>query len=155
MEFRQRIQEACRKMSLETGKALADLSLAVRTMKKPKAAAIHILGAKTVAANLKTTLKTISFDMMTLLEILPVATSASLLIEIVGHAEKLMVAVNELAHLAKFKNPASVVEKTPSLNRGAVKPLSNDVVIGIPGLESNSLENVSSQEPTRARHEDM
>lgn len=142
-------------MSSETGKALADLSLAVRMMKKPMAAATHILGANTAAADLKTALKTTSSDMIALLEILPAATSASLLIEIVGQTEKLMVAVNELAHLAKFKNPASVAERTPSLHRGVVKPLPNDVVIGIPELESISLENVSSQEPTRDRNEEM
>ncbi|XXG62530.1 hypothetical protein AAC387_Pa05g0869 [Persea americana] len=155
VEFRQRIQEACRKISSETGKALADLSLAVRTMKKPMATATHILGANTAAADLKTALKTTSFDRIALLEILPVATSASLLIEIIGHTEKLMVAVNELAHLARFKNPASVVERTSSLHKGAVKPLSNDVVIGIPGLESSSPENVNSQEPTRDKNEEM
>ncbi|KAJ8620334.1 hypothetical protein MRB53_028863 [Persea americana] len=144
MEFRQRIQEACRKMSLETGKALANLSLAVRTIEKPTAAAIHILGAKIAAADIKTALKTTSSEMIALLEILPMATTASLLIEIVGHTEKLMVAINELAHLVKFNNPASVAERIPSLHRRAVKPLSNDVVIGIPRLESSSLENVET-----------
>ncbi|XXG80271.1 hypothetical protein AAC387_Pa09g1185 [Persea americana] len=144
MEFRQRIQEACRKMSLETGKALANLSLAVRTIEKPTAAAIHILGAKTAAADIKTALKNTSSEMIALLEILPMATTASLLIEIVGHTKKLMVAINELAHLVKFNNPASVAERIPSLHRRAVKPLSNDVVIGIPRLESSSLGNVSS-----------
>lgn len=146
--------EACRKMSSECGKALTELSSAIQTMTKPKAIG-HVAGSRTAAANLKTALKTTSSDITALLEILPAVTIASLLIEIVDHTEKLMVAVGELGHLAKFKNPASVAERTPSLHRGAVKPLSDDVVTGIPGLETSTPENACSQEPMRSRHVDM
>ncbi|KAG9444433.1 hypothetical protein H6P81_015773 [Aristolochia fimbriata] len=124
VEFQEQIQAPCTKMSTECSQALKELSTGIRTMSKPITAAHHVAAAKTGAAELRTALKTaLVLENSSLLEVLPMVTTASLLVEIIGHTEKLAECVNELANEAKFKNGAEV-GRTPSfLHRATVKPL--------------------------------
>ncbi|XXG88735.1 hypothetical protein AAC387_Pa12g0911 [Persea americana] len=158
VEFQERIKDACTKMSSESGKALTELALAIRIMMKPVAAAAHVASAKTAAANLKATLKITSSEITVILEILPAATIASVLVEIVAQTEKLAEAVDELGRKAKFKNPATVTERMPSFHR--IKPLSDDVhgphvLITVLGSNSDSPENAGLREPRKYGHVDM
>ncbi|XP_068658201.1 aluminum-activated malate transporter 8-like [Aristolochia californica] len=121
--FQRQIQAPCTKMSWECSEALTELAMGIRTMTKPINAAQHVTSAKTAATELRTALKTALQENSSLLEILPMVTIASLLVETIGHTEKLVESVNELADKAKFKNGAEV-GRTPSfLHRATVKPL--------------------------------
>ncbi|XP_058088613.1 aluminum-activated malate transporter 8 [Magnolia sinica] len=159
-EFQQKIKAACTKMSSETGKALLELSSSMRTMTQPTSATEHVAKAKTAAANLKNSLKTDLLE-IDLLEIVPAVNVASLLMEIVAQTEEIKEAIDELARVAKFKNPTFVTDRTPSLSRAAIKPLSDNmdgphVVIDISGsTTSDSPENAKvSHEITRIRNVD-
>lgn len=158
VEFQKIIKDAYTKMSSETGKALTELALAIRMMMKPVAAAVHVASAKTAAANLKATLKNTSSEITVILEILPAATIASLLVDIVAQTEKLAEAVDELGWKAKFKNPATVTERMPSFHR--IKQLSDDVdgahvLITVLRPNSDSPENARLKEPMKYGHMDM
>lgn len=158
VEFQERIKDACTKMSSESGKALMELALAIRMMMKPEPAAAHVASAKTAMANLKATLKITSLEITVILEILPAATIASLLAEIVAQTEKLAEAVDELGRKAKFKNPATVTERMPSFHR--IKPLSDyadgpHVLITVLGSNSDSPENDGLKEPMKYGHIEM
>ncbi|KAI3874552.1 hypothetical protein MKX03_004882 [Papaver bracteatum] len=125
-EFKKKIQEACTKMSMDTGKALRDLAQGIRTMTVPTAAEIHIEISKAGEDDLKTTLKSaVLEDIDDLLDVIPVATVASLLVEIISCTEKIADAVNELARIVKFKtiDPTVTPEKPHLLHRGSVQPV--------------------------------
>ncbi|KAJ7948059.1 Aluminum activated malate transporter family protein [Quillaja saponaria] len=102
-QIRSKIQEPCIKMSSETGRALKELAVAIKTMTPSSSAQSHIAKAKIAAMNLKSMLKTVIWEEINLLEVIPDATVASLLVDIVSCAEKLAESTNELASLAKFK----------------------------------------------------
>lgn len=88
-------------MSLESGKALKELSEAIRGMIKPISAVTHVMSAKAAADELKSILKSALPDEFDILEIVPMATIASLLVDIVGHIEEMHRAVDKLAVEAK------------------------------------------------------
>ncbi|OVA07151.1 Aluminum-activated malate transporter [Macleaya cordata] len=124
-EFKKKIQEACTKMSFESGKALRELATGIRTMTHPNAAEIHLEVSKAAEDDLKTTLKTALLEDIDLLHVIPAATVASLLVEIIACTEKIAEAVNELSRLVKFKNidPTVTPEKPQILHRGTVNPV--------------------------------
>ncbi|KAG4129706.1 hypothetical protein ERO13_D09G098400v2 [Gossypium hirsutum] len=123
-EIRSKIQETCTTMSMESGKALKELSMAIKTMVKPFAADIHIENSKSSVKNLDTLLKSGLWDDETdLLEVVPVATVASLLIDVVTCTAEIAESVNELATMLKFE----VVEPTVSPE----KPETGQPKIGI------------------------
>lgn len=103
--IRENFQESCKSMSSESSHALKNLALAIRTMTSSSVAETHIVIAKTAADNLKILLKTNPWQQTDILEIIPVATVASLLIEVVSCTAKIAESVQELASLAKFKSP--------------------------------------------------
>lgn len=91
-------------MSIESGKALKDLASAIRTMTRPTFPNPHIEKSKAAAKNLKAALKIGPCDDgIDLLEIVPTATVASLLIDSISCIEKIAESVGELASLAHFK----------------------------------------------------
>ncbi|GMJ10665.1 hypothetical protein like AT1G08440 [Hibiscus trionum] len=103
-EIRSKIQSTCTKMSMESGEALKELSKAIKTMVKPFAADIHIENSKSAVKNLNTLLKSGLWDDETdLLEVVPVATVASLLIDVVGCTAKIAESVHELATMLNFE----------------------------------------------------
>lgn len=97
------IQVAFSNVSSESGKALKELALAIKTMILPSSANPHITNMKIASGNLKSFLKSDFCEDTNLLQIMPVAAIASLLIEIVICVENIADAVNELASLANFK----------------------------------------------------
>lgn len=115
-EIREQIQEACTKISLETGKALKELATAVKKMTKPSSATPHLASSKAAAKSLKSLLKSGSWDNIDLLEVIPSVTVASILLDVVNCTEKIAESVHELASLAHFKctiEPTVSPEKSP------------------------------------------
>ncbi|KAJ1407483.1 Aluminum-activated malate transporter [Sesbania bispinosa] len=117
-ELRSRIQEPCTNISLESGKALKEASLLVKNMTKSSTPNLHVTNAKNAAESLRSVLRANPWDGADHLEIIPAATVASLLIDIVNCAEKICEAVEELASLANFV-PSEL------LHRGTVQPISD------------------------------
>lgn len=109
-------------MSSESSYALKELALSIRTMTRSSTAKAHIMNAKVTSMNLKYFLKTDSQKEITnLLEVIPVATVASLLVDIVTCVENIAESVNELAKLANFKNVVDATntsEKVRPCDRG-------------------------------------
>ncbi|KAG8371321.1 hypothetical protein BUALT_Bualt13G0075600 [Buddleja alternifolia] len=129
MEIRAKIQESCRKMSLECSYALKELALGINNMTFSLHIDHHILSAKAAAKKLKSSLKTGLWPDANLLDIIPAATVASLLIETVSYTVKIVDSVHELASLSQFENcDATLPNET-----------SREEVTRSPGIESHSL----------------
>lgn len=124
-EIKSKIQEACTEMSLESGRALKELALAIKkTSQQPITSAdTHIKNAKSAAKNLNTLLKSGIWEDCDLLTVVPVATVASLLIDVVNCTEKVAESAYELASAANFESIDSAVstEKPRSGQCGAEK----------------------------------
>ncbi|XP_050287235.1 aluminum-activated malate transporter 8-like isoform X2 [Quercus robur] len=108
-EFRSKIQEQCKQICSETGKALKELASAVKTMTKPTSVNIHIEKSKVASRKLKLLLDIILLEDYNLREIIPPAAVALILIDVVPCIEKIANAVHELAYLAHFKTPDSIL----------------------------------------------
>lgn len=89
-------------MSKECSKAIKILSSSIKAMTIPSAADSHIYNAKTAANDLTMSLGTSQWQ-GNILEITPVATVASLLIEVICCTVKIEESVAELASLANFR----------------------------------------------------
>ncbi|KAF3665294.1 Aluminum-activated malate transporter 2 [Capsicum annuum] len=125
-EIRTRIQEPCMKVSTECGHVLKALSLAMKTMTYPLTIMVHIDNAKLAAENLKTLLHTnSSWEDINFSDVIPLATVASLLIDIVSYTIKMVESFDQLATLARFKKTnrfAPVRIRTGSWKRKRVMP---------------------------------
>ncbi|KAG8371124.1 hypothetical protein BUALT_Bualt13G0054100 [Buddleja alternifolia] len=128
-EIRTKIQESCTKMSSECSHALKELALGINTMTSSLPADPHILNAKTAAKKLKSSLKTGLWPDTDLVDIIPAATIASMLIEIVSYTVKIADSVHELASLSKFK----------SRDEASRNEKSKGKVTRTPSIESHSL----------------
>lgn len=115
-------------MSLESGKALKALALAIKTMSQPSSADPHIENSKSSAKKLNSLLKSGLWEDTDLLAVIPVATVASLLIDVVNCTERIAESVYELASAAKFKSVDATVspDKSELGQRENAKP--KDVV---------------------------
>ncbi|KAG5238111.1 hypothetical protein OIU76_014622 [Salix suchowensis] len=115
-EVRSRTQEACTNMSIESGKALKELSFAIKKMVKPSSADSHIENAKSAAKNLKSLLKSGLWEDIDVLKVIPGITVASILDEVVKSTENIAESVHELASKAQFKSvePTVLPEKLHS-----------------------------------------
>nr|KYP39383.1 hypothetical protein KK1_039320 [Cajanus cajan] len=118
-EFRSRIQESCTNISMESGKALKESSLMLKHMAKSSMPNSHVANAKNAAESLKSVLRTNPWEGADHLEIIPAATVASLLIDVVVCVDNICEAVDELATLADF------VPSDELLHRGTVQPISD------------------------------
>ncbi|XWS52799.1 hypothetical protein CRYUN_Cryun11dG0103100 [Craigia yunnanensis] len=146
-EIRSKIQETITKMSFESGKALKELALAIKRMVKPFSADIHIENSKSAAKNLYSLLKSgLWDDEMNLLEVVPVATVASLLIDVVTCTEEIAESVHELASMVNFEavEPTVLPEK-PETGQPEIVKSSNDancpsviVIIDKPSQENGN-----------------
>ncbi|KAE8125198.1 hypothetical protein FH972_020031 [Carpinus fangiana] len=160
-EIQNKIRESSKKMSSESSKALKELALAIKTMADPSAANPHVENSKTAINDLKTALKAATLENVDVLEIIPIASVASILTEITRCVEKISESVHELADLAHFKSvdPTVSPEKPQLLHRGTVKPVllegdsdSDDhVVITVHENYVDSRENEVSQAPYTAQ----
>ncbi|KAL3715979.1 hypothetical protein ACJRO7_007699 [Eucalyptus globulus] len=160
--FNKRIQEPCLKITSESSKALTMLASAIKLMTDPSLASLHLHNSEIAVDNLKILLKTTSLEDTELLSIVPAATVASILIQVVKCVEEIYQAVNELSDLANFKSavkPKVSPEKPQAqllIHLGVVKPVVNiggnkgDVVVTvlddkIPENENNSRANYPDQ----------
>ncbi|XP_047163938.1 aluminum-activated malate transporter 8-like [Vigna umbellata] len=115
-EIRSRIEEPCANIIMESGKALKESSLMLKQFAKSGMANPHVANAKNASESLKSVLRTNPWEGADHLQIIPAATVASLLIDIVFCVEKICEAVEELANLANF-------EPSEILHRGTVQPI--------------------------------
>ena len=96
--------------------ALNELALSIRKMRRPSAADPHIERSETAAKTLKTLLKSGIWEDTDFLEVIKVATVASLLTDITNCAQKIAESVHELASIVQFKSvdPTVSPEKSES-----------------------------------------
>lgn len=143
--FQSEIQEFCRKTSSESSKALKALASSIKNMADPSVSIPFVEASKNAVKDFKITFKAATLstnDIVDLQAIVPAATVASILIEIVKTVEKIADSVNELASSANFKtveatvSPELKVQPYNLLHRGSVQPvldgeISNHVAIDI------------------------
>lgn len=97
-------QEAFSSLSSESGRALKELAWAIQTMTRPSSPSPHMTSLKTASKELKILLKSdFSNEYDNLVQVIPIATVASLLIDTVVSVENIAEAVNELSSMANFK----------------------------------------------------
>lgn len=141
-------------MSSESSKALKALASAIKTMTDPSPANPHVESSKNAVKDLKIALKAASVNDLDLQAIIPAATVALTLTEIVKCVEKISDSVTELSNLAHFKKVEATVspegKASQLLHRGTVNPVldgdSNHVVITI-NEEADSPENENPKAP--------
>ncbi|CAI9105762.1 OLC1v1004770C1 [Oldenlandia corymbosa var. corymbosa] len=103
--IREKFRDPCTNMCKESGQALKELSLAIRKMTMPSSPSDHVMNSKMAAQNLKSLLTSDSWEKDTnLLQVMPLAAIASLLIEVVLSVEEIAESVNELASMANFSS---------------------------------------------------
>ncbi|KAF6158982.1 hypothetical protein GIB67_042063 [Kingdonia uniflora] len=85
--FKKQIQEACTRMSLESGKVQRELSLEIRTMKSTCLAVLTMEKSNVAAYDLNMILKTTLPSTTNFVQVIPAAAVASLLVEIVASTE--------------------------------------------------------------------
>ncbi|XP_038697975.1 aluminum-activated malate transporter 8-like [Tripterygium wilfordii] len=129
-KVRTEIQESLTKMSRESGEALKALASAIKTMTVPSPAHFHVENSKAAIKDLKLALKAATSDNADILAIVPCATTASILMEIVDCVEKITDSVHELSIKAQFKSvePTVSPEKPQFLHRGSIKPVAEVVI---------------------------
>ncbi|KAK8649669.1 hypothetical protein V6N13_139335 [Hibiscus sabdariffa] len=154
-EIPSKIRETCSEMSLECGRALKELALAIKTMVKPFAAHVHIENSKSAAENLNSLLQSSGLlgDNMDVLQLVPVATIVSLLIDVVKCTEEIAESVHELASMVNFE----AVEPTVSPEKpetGQSEPMKSSDDVNSPSIiiviDEPSLENETSDSKSRA-----
>ncbi|MBA0572483.1 hypothetical protein Golob_002823 [Gossypium lobatum] len=120
------------KMSLESSEALKELALTIKAMVKPFPADIHIQNSKSAAKNLNSLLKSsvgLWDDNMDLSRVVPVATVASLLIDVVNCTQEIAEAIHELASIVNFEAiQPTVSPEEPETGQPEIVKSSNDVV---------------------------
>ncbi|KAI3914700.1 hypothetical protein MKW92_021874 [Papaver armeniacum] len=126
-EFKKKITLSCMEISVELGKALQEISTAIKNMTYPFTVSAHIVNAKTAAEGLHRALEAITLDNTNILEdVMPAASVTSLLLEIIECTENTAESVKVLACLAKFKGAdlAMSPEKPTRrlLRSGNIKP---------------------------------
>ncbi|KAJ6715802.1 ALUMINUM ACTIVATED MALATE TRANSPORTER FAMILY PROTEIN [Salix koriyanagi] len=116
-----KIQELSTKKSTESGKALKELALAIRTTTAPSSAGIYIIKSKNATENIKSLFNsTLSKDTPPQ-EIVPATTVISLLVDVVSCTEKIAESVYVLASLARFKSEEHQPERPKSPDEEAPK----------------------------------
>ncbi|KAK8695578.1 hypothetical protein V6N13_000731 [Hibiscus sabdariffa] len=134
-EIRGKIQVPCKRVSLECSRALKEMASTFRKMVITRSAVMHIENSKKAAEELKSLLKTSLWEEADLLEMIPAASVASLLLEIIGCIEKISEAVNELGKAASFRkiNATVLPEQQDSIqqdsNNTAIVPVPHCVIV--------------------------
>ncbi|KAL4283580.1 hypothetical protein GQ457_16G007920 [Hibiscus cannabinus] len=130
-EIRGKIQEPCKRVSIECSLALKEMASTFRKMVLTRSAVMHIENSKKAAEELRSLLKTSLWEEADLLEIIPAASVASLLMEIIGCIEKISEAVNELGKAASFRkiNATVLPEQQDSIQQETVQQDSNNTAI--------------------------
>ncbi|KAL5575006.1 hypothetical protein UlMin_016705 [Ulmus minor] len=148
-----KIEESSRIISSECGKAMKELSSTFKKMTISSMADLHISKAKAAAENLRTILQSgIWKDTDDLLEIIPAAAVASLLLDVVIFTESVSEAVDKLASLAHFKrpNPRITPEDQPQLTN-IDGPDNHVIIIDDESMSPSSNNNGISSTETSSR----
>ncbi|KAG6399679.1 hypothetical protein SASPL_141160 [Salvia splendens] len=103
LDFWTKIQALCTEIISECGLALTDVAIGLRTIKSSLLSEIHILDTKATAETPKAMLKIRLWHDPEFLDVVLVATAASLLIDIVACTAKISDSVEMLTTKAKFK----------------------------------------------------
>ncbi|KAJ8484938.1 hypothetical protein OPV22_017423 [Ensete ventricosum] len=111
-----RIRAACKEMAAESANTLKELSTAIRTITVPSAAGRHASAAVAAIGKWRDALS----DDTALPQVLHVATTASLLADLVLRVQKIAGSVEELASLAHFKQPE------PPVHDAKIKPVADE-----------------------------
>ncbi|KAH6802804.1 aluminum activated malate transporter family protein [Perilla frutescens var. frutescens] len=111
-ELASEIQEACTRMSRESGNAMKEVASVIKNMRPPSPALqTHIQNSKAAAAQLKTILHNFSSSPKPQLqEIMPLYLVSSTLMDIITTIDKISVSVTQLSQTAAFRNPKATVE---------------------------------------------
>ncbi|KAK8596072.1 hypothetical protein V6N12_064572 [Hibiscus sabdariffa] len=137
-EIRGKIQVPCKRVSLECSRALKEMASTFRKMVITRSAVMHIESSKKAAEELKSLLKTNLWEEADLLEIIPAASVASLLLEIIECIEKISEALNELGKAASFRKinatvlpelPDSIQHETVQQDSNTAMPVPHCVII--------------------------
>ncbi|KAI9090700.1 hypothetical protein K1719_028553 [Acacia pycnantha] len=125
LEFNRKVRESCKKMASESSVALKALSLSIKTMKEPSKVKSHLENSKTAIEDLEMAVQTASLKDIDVLALVPLATVASILVEITKTVEEIYEAVSELSNLAHFDKvePTVSPEKPHLLHRGVINPV--------------------------------
>lgn len=136
-EIRCKIEDASIQLCSESVNTLKELALAIRTMTPPTPANQHLINSKIAAKNLKSLLNTGLFKGTDLLEVIPVATMAYLLVDVVSCTEKIAESIQELASLAKFKSTKKHEERQAQPNLCPQRTMQRNSGICIPAVQPN------------------
>ncbi|XP_062011447.1 aluminum-activated malate transporter 2-like [Rosa rugosa] len=115
-EIRSKIQEPCTNICNECGKALKELAAALKKMTLSSSADQHIAYSLAAAESLDSLLKSGIWEDANVLETIPSAAVALLLIDVVACVEKISEAVHELASAADFKTEQPQLLQEPVLS---------------------------------------
>ncbi|XP_058205397.1 aluminum-activated malate transporter 2-like [Rhododendron vialii] len=144
-ELHRKIQQPCMKMSLESGKALKELALAIKTFAPPSSVGVHIESSKRAVDELKTVLEAVSRKGDDLLGMIPSLVVSSILTDIVKCVENIDESIHELSRQARFKNAVVgtvSLDKPGLLHHGIVKLINghegdgNHVIVSVHGTSS-------------------
>ncbi|XP_042023415.1 aluminum-activated malate transporter 2-like [Salvia splendens] len=105
LELRMKIRDLCTEISFECGLALKEVAAGLRTMKSSLYSEMHIADAKAATETLKGILKTGFWHHDEFLDALPAVAVASLLIDTVTCAAKIIDSVEVLSTEAKLEKP--------------------------------------------------
>lgn len=112
LELCLKVRTACGEISLNSAKALRELSAAIRAMTVPSSAKSHMSAAIKSARGLRLELA----EDDDLAKVMHVAVVASLLSELVVQTKKIAESVDNLARTARFKNTAEDNQKDVVIN---------------------------------------
>lgn len=126
MDIKKKVEEPLRKMSLESGKSMKEVSISLKKMTKSSSSDIHISNSQLAYKDLSNLLKSGILKDVEPLQMISLMTTISGLIDIVNLTKKISKSVHELASAAMFKNkmrPTISSDKSDSICIGRAKPI--------------------------------
>ncbi|KFK43164.1 hypothetical protein AALP_AA1G088100 [Arabis alpina] len=130
MDIKKKLEEPLRRMSLESGKSMQEMSNSLKKMTKSSSSDIHVLNSQSACKDLSTLIKSGILNDVEPQQMISLLTTVSLLIDIVNLTEEISKSVHELASAARFTNKKKSkvsFEKSNPVSIGRVKPIiSND-----------------------------
>lgn len=123
INIRKKLEEPLRRMSLESGKALKEMSVSLTKMIKPSSSDLHVHNAQSACKSLTSLLHSGILKDVEPQKLISILTATSLLIDIINLTEKILESLHELASAARFKD-----EIEPPIF--AKKPNSRSIVCG-------------------------
>ncbi|WZY89841.1 hypothetical protein YC2023_046576 [Brassica napus] len=123
IDIRKKLEEPLRRMSLESGKAMKEMSVSLTKMIKPSSSDLHVRNAQSACKSLTSLLHSGILKEVESQELISLLTAISLLIDIINLTENILESLHELASAARFKDKI----ESPIF---AEKPNSKSIVCG-------------------------